>query len=77
MKIIECEVSNREGRSATAAFATLIAAPVFAQAPSQTLPVPRVANPHAVTAAGGKVIGVDPDPQVRFEILRDISKPYK
>ena len=61
---------------ATIAFATLIAAPAFAQAPSQNVP-PATVNPNAVVAPGGKIIGVDPDPSIRFEILRDISKPYK
>jgi len=58
---------------ATVALATLIAAPALAQAPVS----PPVVNPNAVFAPGGKVIGVDPDPNIRFEILRDISKPYK
>ncbi len=58
---------------ATIVFVTLIAAPVFAQAPVP----PATVNPNAVVAPGGKIIGVDPDPNVRFEILRDVSKPYK
>jgi len=61
---------------ATIAFATLIAAPAFAQAPPNNVPATTV-NPNAVVAPGGKVIGADPDPNIRFEILRDISKPYK
>jgi hypothetical protein len=61
---------------ATAAVATLIAAPAFAQAPPKNVPAPAV-NPNAVVAPGGKIIGADPDPNIRFEILRDISKPYK
>jgi hypothetical protein len=62
---------------ATVALATLIAAPAFAQAPSTNLPAPGVTNPNAVLAPGGKIIGADPDPNIRFEILRDVSKPYK
>lgn len=38
---------------------------------------PATVNPNAVVAPGGKIIGVDPDPNVRFEILRDVSKPYR
>jgi hypothetical protein len=62
---------------ATVALATLIAAPAFAQAPSTNTQPPGVTNPNAVVAPGGKIIGVDPDPNIRFEILRDVSKPYK
>ncbi len=62
---------------ATVALAALITAPAFAQAPSTNAAPPGVTNPHAVVAPGGKIIGVDPDPNVRFEILRDVSKPYK
>ena len=62
---------------ATVALATLIAASAFAQAPSTNVAPPGVTNPNAVVAPGGKIIGVDPDPNVRFEILRDVSKPYK
>jgi hypothetical protein len=50
--------------------------PAFAQAPPKNVPAPAV-NPNVVTAPGGKIIGADPDRNIRFEILRDISKPYK
>ena len=59
---------------ATVAFADLIAAPAFAEALVKQAPA---VSPNAVTTAGGRVIGMDPDPFVRFEILRDASKPYK
>ncbi len=61
---------------AAIAFATLIAAPAFAQAPPKNVP-PATVNPNAVVAPGGRIIGADPDPNIRFEILRDVSKPYK
>ncbi len=59
------------------ALATLIAAPAFAQAPATNMPPPAVANPHAVIGPGGNVIGADPDPFIRGEIIRDVSKPYR
>jgi hypothetical protein len=59
------------------ALAILIATPAFAQAPTMNLSPPGVTTPHAVYGPGGKVIGTDPDASVRFEILRDSSKPYR
>ncbi len=59
------------------ALAILIATPAFAEVPTMDLSPPGVTTPHAVYAPGGKVIGTDPDAAIRFEILRDISKPYK
>jgi hypothetical protein len=62
---------------ATVALATLMAAPVFAQAPSTNVASGTIVNPNAVLGPGGRLIGVDPDPFIRSEIMRDISKPYK
>jgi hypothetical protein len=45
-----------------AAFATFIAAPAFAQAPSK---------PSDVVIIGGTYVGQDPDPAIRSQLRRD------
>ncbi len=46
------------------AFATFIAAPAFAQAPSKS---------SDIVTFGGKYVGQDPDPAIRAQIKRDSS----
>jgi hypothetical protein len=55
------------------AIATLVAAPAFAQqAPKQRAPSapPATVNQNNVVV-DGKIIGADPDPRIRMELLRE------
>jgi hypothetical protein len=54
----------------TLALAALAASPAFAKAHRSGLSATPVADPYTVIAYG-QVVGRDPDPNVRFELLRD------
>jgi hypothetical protein len=55
------------------AIATLVAAPAFAQQTPRQRPAsapPAIVNQNNVVV-DGKIIGADPDPRIRFELLRE------
>jgi hypothetical protein len=54
--------------------AMLIATPAFAQKPAhRAAPAPYASAAVPVMANGQFVLGTDPDPSIRFELLRDSS----
>jgi hypothetical protein len=58
--------------AAAAALAAVVASPAFAQAPRHFhLAAQSAALPWDAVVEDGKVIGQDPDPNVRLELRRD------
>jgi hypothetical protein len=58
--------------AAAAALAAVVASPAFAQAPRHFhLATQSAALPWDAVVQDGKVIGQDPDPNVRLELRRD------
>ncbi|HEU5274193.1 MAG TPA: hypothetical protein VFU97_11070 [Xanthobacteraceae bacterium] len=53
--------------------AMLIATPAFAQKPAHRAAPAPYASATAPMADGQFVVGTDPDPSIRFELLRDSS----
>jgi hypothetical protein len=57
------------------AIATLVAAPAFAQQPPRhrLQPLPPATVYQNAVVVDGKIIGVDPDPRIRMELLREYN----
>jgi hypothetical protein len=53
------------------ALAALVAAPAVAKSPTQQHTAPTLAYRNSTVIQAGKVLGADPDPQVRLELRRD------
>jgi hypothetical protein len=53
------------------ALAALVAAPAVAKSRTQRPTAPTLVYSNNTVSQGGKLLGADPDPRVRFEIRRD------
>jgi hypothetical protein len=59
------------------ALAALVAAPAVAKSHTQQHTAPALAYSHGTVIQAGKVLGADPDPQVRTELRRDGSSSWE